>query len=126
MAEHDPGNVTVLIRATREGDEAARDRLFALVYDELRRIAARRPGVGRQGETMQATALVHEAYLFFEKRFPEPPCEERENREVFYRTAALANALSHAETVIPKAPVILFRLIEVRAPEKIAFYKNTF
>ena len=90
MAEYDPGNVTLLIQATREGDEAAKDQLFTLVYSELRRIAARRPGVGRQGETMQATALVHEAYLFFERRFPEPPSDDRENREVFFRTVALA------------------------------------
>jgi len=39
----------------------------------------------------------------------------------YHRTAALANALSHPETVIPKVPVILFRLIEMRAPEQIAF-----
>lgn len=90
MTEQDPGKVTVLIQATRGGDETAKDQLFTLVYDELRRIAARRPGVGKAGQTMQATALVHEAYIFFERRFPQAPAEERENREVFFRTVALA------------------------------------
>jgi RNA polymerase sigma-70 factor, ECF subfamily len=54
--------VTVLLRAWSEGDAAARDRLFAVVYRELRRVAAAYLRRERRGE-LQTTSLVHEAYL---------------------------------------------------------------
>lgn len=54
------------------------------------RIAKRSRGVGKYGHTMQPTVIVHEAYLFFEKRFPLPPSDEPEDRETFFRTVALA------------------------------------
>jgi RNA polymerase sigma factor (TIGR02999 family) len=56
-----PGEVTVLLTAASGGDAAALDRLFSLLYEELRRIAARR--VGGAGDTLSATALVHEVFL---------------------------------------------------------------
>src|SRR5262249_23085023 len=46
----------------RRGDAAARERLFPLVYEELRRLASQ-AFRGRQAQTLQPTALVHEAYL---------------------------------------------------------------
>jgi len=54
--------VTMLLRAAGRGDEAALDRVFPLVYDELRRLASMVRS-GRASETYNATALVHEAYL---------------------------------------------------------------
>ena len=54
--------ITVLLEAARSGDEGALDRAFPLVYDELRRLASMVRS-GRAGETLNATALVHEAYL---------------------------------------------------------------
>jgi RNA polymerase sigma factor (TIGR02999 family) len=58
-----PGQVTQLLHALREGDQGAFDRLVQLVYDELRRVARRQlKGAGR-GRTLNTTALVHEAYL---------------------------------------------------------------
>jgi RNA polymerase sigma factor (TIGR02999 family) len=63
MARADQSGVTVLLDAIRAGDANASERLFPLVYEELRRIArARMAGLG-PGQTLQATALVHEAYL---------------------------------------------------------------
>jgi RNA polymerase sigma factor (TIGR02999 family) len=56
-----PGEVTGLLVALQRGDSAAADRLFTLVYDELRRIAAGR--LRGTDSTLSATALVHEAYL---------------------------------------------------------------
>jgi RNA polymerase sigma factor (TIGR02999 family) len=50
-----------LLRAAREGDKTALDALFALAYDELRRLARRVRR--RDGDTLTTTALVHEAYL---------------------------------------------------------------
>jgi len=83
-------DVTVLVQASRAGDAQARDRLFTLVYEELRELAGRAWHVGKFGHTMQPTALANEAYLFFERRFPVPAPDQRENRETFYRTVALA------------------------------------
>jgi RNA polymerase sigma factor (TIGR02999 family) len=58
--DHD---VTGLLVAWREGDATAVDRLFPLVYDELRRIAHRQLSRERPDLTLGTTALVHEAYL---------------------------------------------------------------
>jgi len=55
--------VTQLLKAWSEGDKLALDRLYDLVYDELRRLAHRYMSRENQGHTMQTTALVHEAYL---------------------------------------------------------------
>ncbi|MFO0958548.1 MAG: sigma-70 family RNA polymerase sigma factor [Isosphaeraceae bacterium] len=48
---------------SRRGEAEAAERLLPLVYDELRRLAAHRLASERPGQTLQATALVHEAYL---------------------------------------------------------------
>lgn len=55
--------VTLLLEAIDHGDAHATDRLFPLVYDELRVLAAQRMAGEVAGHTLQATALVHEAYL---------------------------------------------------------------
>jgi RNA polymerase sigma factor (TIGR02999 family) len=59
----EPGEITVLARRWRDGDHEAFDRLIELVYDDLRRIARHHLSVGKPGETINTTALVHEAYL---------------------------------------------------------------
>ncbi|HXG64514.1 MAG TPA: sigma-70 family RNA polymerase sigma factor [Blastocatellia bacterium] len=56
-------NVTRLLLAWGQGDEAARDELIPLVYDQLRRIARHHLRGERAGHTLQTTALIHEAYL---------------------------------------------------------------
>jgi RNA polymerase sigma factor (TIGR02999 family) len=58
-----PNSLTVLLQAWRKGDTAARDQFFALVYDELHRTARRYMRQERAGHTLQASALVNEAYL---------------------------------------------------------------
>jgi RNA polymerase sigma factor (TIGR02999 family) len=58
-----PQEVTQLLAAWGKGDQAAVDKLFPLVHAELRRIARRQMSHERQGHTLQATALVNEAYL---------------------------------------------------------------
>lgn len=58
-----PAEVTGLLRAVGEGDRGAFDRLFPLVYAELRALAGRQLRGEAVGHTLQATALVHEAYL---------------------------------------------------------------
>jgi RNA polymerase sigma-70 factor (ECF subfamily) len=58
-----PGSVTDLLLAWRAGDETALARLTPLVHQELQRIARRCMRGERAGHSLQATALVHEAYL---------------------------------------------------------------
>ena len=90
MAVKSDDNLTMLIVASRAGDTTARERLFELVYEELRQIARRSRFAGADGDTLQPTALANEAYLLFHDRFPCAPCDDRENRETFFRTVALA------------------------------------
>ena len=58
-----PGEVTRLLVAWGQGDPGALEELIPLVYDELRRLAARHLSRERPAHTLQPTALVHEAYL---------------------------------------------------------------
>lgn len=55
--------ITELLDAVRRGDEAASERLFAALYGELRRIARRERRRLNAGETLNTTAVVHEAYV---------------------------------------------------------------
>jgi RNA polymerase sigma factor (TIGR02999 family) len=55
--------VTRILSAIEQGDPHAAEQLLPLVYDELRKLAAERMAQERPGQTLQATALVHEAYL---------------------------------------------------------------
>jgi RNA polymerase sigma factor (TIGR02999 family) len=55
--------VTVLLEAARQGDAQAAERLLPLVYEELRRLAAAKMALEAPGQTLQPTALVHEAWL---------------------------------------------------------------
>jgi RNA polymerase sigma factor (TIGR02999 family) len=55
--------VTRILSAIEQGDPRAAEQLLPLVYDELRKLAAARMAQEKPGQTLQATALVHEAYL---------------------------------------------------------------
>src|SRR5579872_6030698 len=56
-------DVTQVLNAIDAGDPQASEQLLPLVYDELRRLAAQKMAQEKPGQTLQATALVHEAYL---------------------------------------------------------------
>ena len=62
MGQQD-NQVTTILAAIRHGDEEAADALLPLVYDRLRRLAQQMMAQEKPGQTLQATALVHEAYL---------------------------------------------------------------
>lgn len=55
--------VTRILSAIEQGDPHAADQLMPLVYDELRKLAAQKLALEKPGQTLDATALVHEAYL---------------------------------------------------------------
>jgi RNA polymerase sigma factor (TIGR02999 family) len=56
-------SITQILLDINQGDPRASEQLLPLVYDELRRLAAEKMGQERRGHTLQATALVHEAYM---------------------------------------------------------------
>ena len=56
-------DVTRILEAASHGDRQAADQLLPLVYDELRKLAAQRMALEKPGQTLQPTALVHEAWL---------------------------------------------------------------
>lgn len=61
--EPSPEEVTGLLRAAEAGDRAAMDRVFSVLYEDLRRIAHRQLRAAPAEQTLSTTALVHEAYL---------------------------------------------------------------
>jgi RNA polymerase sigma factor (TIGR02999 family) len=81
----DPAATTRLLRAMAAGDGAAADQLLPLVYQELHRLAQRLMGSERRDHTLQATALLHEAWL----RLAEPGGDYAD-RNHFLRVAARA------------------------------------
>ena len=79
--------VTSILAAIEQGDPRAAEQLLPLVYDELRKLAAQRLAREAPGQTLQATALVHEAYL----RLVGPADDRRwEGRGHFFAAAAEA------------------------------------
>jgi RNA polymerase sigma factor (TIGR02999 family) len=79
--------VTRILSAIEAGDPDAAEQLLPLVYDELRKLAAARLAQEKPGQTLQATALVHEAYL----RLVDVPEAQRWNgRGHFFAAAAEA------------------------------------
>ena len=79
--------VTHILSAIEQGDPAAAEQLLPLVYDELRRLAAARLAQEKPGQTLEATALVHEAYLRLVGTGEEPHWD---NRRHFFAAAAEA------------------------------------
>lgn len=79
-----PPNVTQLLIGWGKGDKEALDQLLPIVYDELRRQAARYLRRERVGHTLQTTALIHEAYL----RLIDQKNVEWQNRAQFFGVAA--------------------------------------
>src|SRR4249920_1872339 len=55
--------ITRMLNAISQGDSSAADQLLPLIYAELRQLASQRLAREKPGQTLQATALVHEAYL---------------------------------------------------------------
>jgi RNA polymerase sigma factor (TIGR02999 family) len=79
-----PNGVTQLLVAWSDGDEAARDQLMPLVYEELRGLAHRYMGRERIGHTLQTSGLVNEAYL----RLIDQSQVKWQNRAHFFGIAA--------------------------------------
>lgn len=86
MLDSSVTDVTQIFQAVGRGDRSALNDLLPLVYDELRKIAAARMARESPGQTLQPTALVHEAWLRLVK--DEDPAWQ--NRTFFFHAAAEA------------------------------------
>src|SRR5262245_22161905 len=81
------GDATQILSAIEQGDPKAAEHLLPLVYDELRKLAARKLKEEKPGQTPQPTALVHEAYL---KLLGADPPRQWDSRGHFFVAAAEA------------------------------------
>ena len=80
-------DVTQILNAIEQGDPEAAGQLLPLVYDELRKLATARMALENPGQTLQATALVHEAYL---RLVDVEHAQHWDNRGHFFAAAAEA------------------------------------
>jgi RNA polymerase sigma factor (TIGR02999 family) len=83
-------DITRILEEAQGGDRDAADRLLPLVYRELRQLAARKLAREPAGQTLQATALVHEAYLRLTGGTDPAAAPSFENRRHFFAAAAEA------------------------------------
>jgi RNA polymerase sigma factor (TIGR02999 family) len=81
------GDVTSILSAIEQGDGQAAERLLPLVYGELRKLAASKMAQEAPGQTLQATALVHEAYL---RLVDVDRAQQWDSRRHFFAAAAEA------------------------------------
>jgi RNA polymerase sigma factor (TIGR02999 family) len=79
-------DITLILSAIDQGDARAAAQLMPVVYEEMRRLARHHMAQERAGHTLQATALVHEAYL----RLVGPGCQPCRSRSQFFAAAAEA------------------------------------
>jgi RNA polymerase sigma factor (TIGR02999 family) len=85
--------VTRILSAIEQGDPSAAEQLLPLVYDELRKLAAQKLAQEKPGQTLEATALVHEAYLRLVGSAGSEPDQSEphwDNRRHFFAAAAEA------------------------------------
>lgn len=82
--ENSPGEITRLLQSWADGDAAALEKLWPLVYDDVRRLARRQMARERGDHTLQGTALVNEAFI----RLAGQRVLEWRNREQFLSLAA--------------------------------------
>jgi RNA polymerase sigma factor (TIGR02999 family) len=83
-------DVTAILSAIEQGDPHAAEQLLPLVYDELRKLAAAKLAQEKPGQTLEATALVHEAYVRLVGTPSEGAAPEWEGRAHFFAAAAEA------------------------------------
>ncbi len=110
-------DVTRILSAIEHGDPHASEQLLPLVYDELRRLAAQKMSEEKSGQTLQATALVHEAYI---RLVDVERAQHWNSRGHFFAAAAEAMRRILVETARRKQTVKhggQFRRVAVSEPE---------
>jgi RNA polymerase sigma factor (TIGR02999 family) len=82
--------ITRILSAINDGDQQASPQLLPLVYDELRKLAAQKLAHEKPGQTLEATGLVHEAYLRLVGKGEDQPAQHWNSRGHFFAAAAEA------------------------------------
>ena len=83
----DPGQITVCLKQVHEGDAGAEERLFNMVYDQLRRLARQKMSRERPGHILQPTALANETYTRLIRTVRNTPWNDRHH---FFSSCATA------------------------------------
>jgi RNA polymerase sigma factor (TIGR02999 family) len=83
-------DITQILSRIEAGDPSATDELLPLVYDELRKLATQKMAQEKPGQTLQATALVHEAYLLLAGKGSQGAAQQWNSRGHFFAAAAEA------------------------------------
>jgi hypothetical protein len=91
-------NVTRILNAIERGDAKATDELLPLVYEELRLLAAQKLSHEPPGQTLQATALVHEAYI----RLVGDEPQSWNGRGHFFAAAGASSLRTHGGRRVPR------------------------
>lgn len=114
-------DVTLLLNQSADGDEVSMERLFPIVYDELRGIASNFLKKERSNHTLQPTALVHEAYL----RLVKWETVSWQNRAHFFSVAAkvMRNILVDSARQ-KKAEIRGGQFEQITLDEKIGFFNS--
>ena len=99
-------DITCILSAAQRGDPHAAEELLPLVYAELRRLAAQRLALEKPGQTLDSTALVHEAYLRLVPQGPSSPHQQHwDGRGHFFAAAAEAMRRILVESARRKARI---------------------
>ncbi len=110
-------DVTTLLNKLAHGDQEVAAQLVPLIYDELRRIAAHRLRHERPGHTLEATALVHEAYL----KLAGQPNAKWQNRAQFF---GVASQLMRRILIDYAQAALVHELIEARDEKRLLRYQK--
>ena len=97
-------DVSRILSAIEQGDPSAAEQLLPLVYEELRKLAAQKMAQEKPGQTLQATALVHEAYI---RLVDAEKAQHWDSRGHFFATAAEA-VWSSSRKSRATAPIIIW------------------
>src|SRR4029079_675962 len=98
-------DISCILSAAQRGDAHAAEELLPLVYAELRRLAAQKLALEKPGQTLDSTALVHEAYLRLVPRGPSPDQQQWDGRGHFFAAAAEAMRRILVESARRKARI---------------------
>lgn len=108
-----------ILAAIEQGDTHAAAQLLPLVYDELRQLAARKLTHEKPGQTFEATALVHEAYV---RLVDGEQAQKWDSRGHFF--AAAAEVAPHPRRVRPLQAIFIEALEKEDAAERAAFWRG--
>ena len=92
-------DVTRILESIEDGDQQAAEELLPLVYDELRKLAAHKMAQEAPGQTLPATALVHEAYL----RLVDVELAEASEKDTFVLTPTEGTNVTTFSVLLPRA-----------------------